>query len=232
MTKKLLMSLLLPSVSPPKQKRIYLLDEIRGTAVIAMLLFHLFFSAGEVFHFKPALILFNKISPAEPAIAVTFIVISGICARLSRSNLKRGLILFTIAVLINIITEVFVPEFAIKFGVINLLSVCMIIYGLFEKPLLKIKPQKGLCFFLVMFMLTWSVEDKYIGIFDKLTLFHIPDELYRFNFLFPLGFKNSHFRSGDYFPIIPWIFLFFSGAFFARLFNKKKLSRFFYIKHS
>lgn len=226
---------ILKTISKPKnkrkRKRIYLLDEIRGTAVIAMVIYHFLFSAGDIFGYDTAYDVFKFITPIEPAIAVTFIFVAGICTKLSRSNLKRGCILFAAALAVNIVTKIFVPDIAIRFGVINLLSICMILYGLFEKFLKKIKPLRGFVSSLVIFMLTWGLNYRYIGLFGY-KLFELPDLLYQTDFLFPLGFRNASFRSGDYFPLFPWIFMFMSGADFAQMFDGKILPKKFYKKHS
>lgn len=219
------------SRATPK-KRIHLIDEVRGAAVILMIVFHIFFTAGEIYGCGLAHVIYEYLQIIEPVISVTFIFISGICTRLSRSNLKRGIILFAIALGINFITGMIIPEFAIRFGVINLLSVCMILYGLTEKLLERINPVVGLIISFVLFMLTWGINYGYIGVFGAYRLFELPDSMYQTNYLFPLGFRNSTFRSGDYFPLFPWVFLFLSGSFFARLFNKKKLPKTFYKIHA
>ena len=214
-----------------RQKRIYMLDEIRGTAVIAMVVYHFLFSAGYIFGDSSARDIFKFITPVEPAIAVTFIFIAGICTKLSRSNKKRGAVLFVWALAINIITGIFVPNMAIRFGVINFLSVCMILYGLCEKFIKKIKPVIGLVSSFIVFMLTWGLDSRYIGLFGC-KLFNMPDFLYQTDFLFPLGLRNASFYSGDYFPMFPWAFMFLSGANFAQMFDGKVLPKKLYKKHS
>lgn len=217
--------------SKQNKKRIYILDEIRGTAVIAMVIYHFLFSSGYVFKNSTAYDIFKSIRPVEPIIAVTFIFVAGICTKLSRSNLKRGCILFAIALAVNIITEIFMPNIAIRFGVINLLSVCMILYGLLEKFIKKIKPLWGLISSLLIFILTWGLNHRYIGLFGY-ELFELPDLLYQTDFLYPLGFRNASFSSGDYFPLFPWIFMFMSGSNFAQMYDGKTLPKKYYKQHS
>lgn len=214
-----------------KSKRIYIIDEIRGTAVIAMVVYHFLFSAGYVFRYVTAWNIFKSIRFIEPIIAVTFVFLSGVCTKLSRSNLKRGAVLFAIALAVNVVTEIFVPSIAIRFGVINLLSVCMILYGVFEDILKKVNPILGMLLSFAAFMLTWGLNYRYIGLFAY-KLFDIPDILYQTDFLFPLGFRNETFRSGDYFPMFPWVFMFTLGANFTELFDGKALPETFYKKHS
>ncbi len=211
-----------PKTTNPTKSRIAILDEIRGLAITAMVLYHILYSAGEVFGYRQAHNIFRSVMPFEPLIPITFIFISGICTRLSRSNLKRGSILFAVALLINIVTYIIVPDIVIRFGVINLLSVSMIVYGLTEKAAEKAKPAFALVISLFLFVFTWGIPKHFIGIFD-IKLFVIPEVLYKTDFLFPLGLKNDSFYSSDYFPVFPWIFLFYAGSFFHAVMTKKGL---------
>ncbi len=231
MTKEFLPRKIINHEQNNKSKRIYMIDEIRGAAVIAMVVYHFLFSAGYVFRYVTVWNIFKSVRFIEPIIAVTFVFVSGICTKLSRSNLKRGAVLFAIALAVNIITELFVPSIAIRFGVINLLSVCMILYGVFEDIFKKVNPMWGMFLSFVMFMLTWGLNYRYIGLFAY-KLLNIPDVLYQTDFLFPLGFRNETFNSGDYFPMFPWVFMFTLGANFAEIFDGKTLAETFYKKHS
>ncbi len=214
----------------PERKRIYLLDEIRGLAVVAMVLYHMLYSAGEVFGYEAVHNIFISVMSFEPIIPVTFIFISGICTRLSRSNLKRGCILFIVALAVNIVTWVFVPQIVIRFGVINLLSVSMILYGLFEKGIKRINCMVGFFLSLFLFALTWGVSRHYVGLLN-FELFELPEVLYRSDFLFPIGFRNARFFSSDYFPLLPWLFMFLSGSFFWGAVKDKKLPDTLYKMH-
>lgn len=197
-----------------KSRRIALLDELRGFCVICMVFYHTLYTFGIVFNFGKTEDIFNFFYPLEPVFAALFIFISGICTKLSRSNLKRGTILLVIALGINLFTAVFLPSFVIAFGVLNLLSVCMILYGLFGNVFNKINPIVGFTASMALFALTYGIDRGYIGLFT-VPIFSLPKVMYRSSFLFPFGFICDGFHSSDYFPIFPWIFMFISGAFFA-----------------
>ena len=49
---------------------------------------------------------------------------------------------------------------------------------------------------------------------------NLPEGLYRFRILAPLGFPDPAFRSSDYFPLLPWLFLFFTGFHLYRIVEK------------
>ena len=63
-------------------------------------------------------------------------------------------------------------------------------------------------------------------------LVHLPAALFRTNWLMPLGFFNSSFRSADYFALIPWFFLFLLGAFAGTYVRDGRLPAPFYRRHS
>lgn len=218
-------------IKKEKRERIYIIDEVRGFAVICMVFYHTLYSLGFVFGSSLAVKIFNIFTPVEPAFAALFIFISGICTRLSRSNLKRGLMLLLIALMVNILTAVILPDFIIAFGILNLLSVCMIVYGLFGRQILKIPCKLGLALSVLIFAVTYGVRWGYLGLF-KYPLVKLPQVLYSTRFLFPLGLRGEEFFSTDYFPIFPWLFAFVGGAFFAEIFSQKNISQKLYEKHS
>ena len=69
---------------------------------------------------------------------------------------------------------------------------------------------------LLLFWLFYHVQSGWIGLTPQLSL-RVPDVLYQSNWLFPFGFHNSSFHSSDYFPLFPYLFLFWAGMFLARL---------------
>ncbi len=46
----------------------------------------------------------------------------------------------------------------------------------------------------------------------------LPESLYTTRLLTPLGFPYTGFRSSDYFPMLPWFFLYLSGYFLHGIF--------------
>ena len=57
----------------------------------------------------------------------------------------------------------------------------------------------------------------FIGLLDW-PLVYLPNALYSQSWLFWLGLPDlTRFTSADYFPVVPWVFLFWCGVFLARL---------------
>jgi uncharacterized membrane protein len=85
--------------------------------------------------------------------------------------------------------------------------------------------------FLVLFVLTYGVYQGYVGI-PNLIEIELPWEFYQNNWLIPFGFIPTGFFSSDYFPLFPWIFMFFAGSYFGKLLLQRKMPAFFYQTHS
>ena len=76
------------------KKRIEILDELRGFAIIAMIIHHFFLDVGNILYQDWGYEIFSKLCIVQPVFWTIFIVISGICTRLSRNPIKRGVIVF------------------------------------------------------------------------------------------------------------------------------------------
>lgn len=209
--------------------RICLIDETRGFLVICMVFYHAFYSMTFIFNIPFAKNLLCFFMPAQSIFAGSFIFISGCVSLLSRSNLKRGAKLFAIAVAITIVTRVFIPSQPIIFGILHMLSICMILFGIFKPLLSKISPLIGMLTCFILFLFTSGIDKGFFG-FGRIKLY-IPLSAYNLNWLFPIGITDKNFYSSDYFPLFPWMFIFFFGTFFASAFKGKKLPQFMYQSH-
>ncbi len=198
-------------------RRIIIMDELRGIAVFCMVFYHLFFQLSELFHFDFGSKLLTFFMPLQPIFAALFIIISGISSRLSKSNFKRGSKLFLIALAFFGVTVYVLPLAGIEsakiyFGILHLLSICMLLFALLRPLLDKIKPETGVLISMVLYLLTYNVTQGYIGLFNIFKI-NLPEYLYNTSFLFPFGFFNSTFFSADYFPLFPYFFIFITGTF-------------------
>jgi uncharacterized membrane protein len=154
--------------------------------------------------------------------------------------LRRGLTVLAAGFLVSLVTEVFMPDQIIRFGVLTLLGCSMLLMIPLDRLLLekektsedsqvskgcpakdsitggngfKLPAATGLAVSLVVFCITRNINDGSLG-FESLNLVKLPRALYQMgdvgNFL---GFTEPRFYSADYFSLIPWFFLFMAGYF-------------------
>ncbi len=206
------------------RRRIHFLDELRGFAVLCMVVQHGFYCIGYVYNYIWARQAFQFFYPATPYFAAAFIIISGMVSQLSRSNVKRGLKLLAVALGMTLVTGLVLPDSIIMFGVIHMLSVCMILFGLLKKAMDRVNLWVGLAICAVGFYLTVGLylPVPYIGVPG------VPELQYSgwqpwAAWLFPLGFRLPDFFSADYYSLLPWIFAFFGGGLLGRFAAQEKL---------
>ncbi len=215
-----------------ENKRIHLLDEIRGFAVVCMVFHHLLLSIAVIFISQFFMDTFNFLSVFQPIFWFLFFAVSGVSSRLSKNNLKRGAQLFGIALVITAFTFAYSNGTGtIVFGVLHFLSISMIIFHFIKPLLLRINPIVGAVVCFLLFAFTYGIFNGYVGFFNLVRI-PLPSALYRTKLLFWLGFPSNDFVSADYFSLLPFIFLFFIGCFLGEYVEKGKIPQFAYKKHS
>lgn len=213
------------------KKRIEILDELRGFAILAMIVHHFFLDVGDVLSLEWGYDIFKKLCAFQPIFWTIFIIISGICSRLSRNALKRGLIVFASGMVITFVTVVIMPHLGyenaqIYFGILHCLGASMIITGLLMPLIEKFNTLAGIIICAVLFIATYNINSGEL----LFGLIKLPDV--KTNILMPLGLFNSHFKSADYFSILPWIFLFLIGAFIGKYAKSGDFPQVCYKRHS
>lgn len=208
------------------KKRIHMLDEIRGFAIICMIFHHAFLDVGDVLGLSWGYDVFDALCTVQPIFWAIFIIISGMCSRLSRNTVKRGIIVFLCGGAVTLVTAVLMPLFGfigaeIYFGILHCLGICMIVTGLFMPLIRKIDYRIGAAVSLILFLFFYGIDEG--GLFFG--LIPLPDSWYGFNFLAPLGLHSDSFYSADYFPILPWLFMFLFGAFIGQLALDERLPK-------
>ena len=199
------------------EKRICFLDELRGFAILCMVFYHAFYILDTMFFCEWANRLFYFFFPVQPFFASLFIFICGVSCTLSRSNLKRGLILSGAAGIVTLFTAVIMPAFGfveceIYFGILHLLAVCILIFAAAEKVLKKINPIVGILLCAVFYPFFGGVSKGVLS-YGELISIQLPETLYSYEWLAIFGFDIPSFFSADYFPIFPAVFMFFAGVF-------------------
>ena len=203
------------------RRRIEIIDALRGLSVVLMVIHHLLYNIW-IFLDGPRWLFTNPVFDVLHYIfAGLFIFLSGVSSRFSRDNKKRGAFVLIFAVIITYIT-VRIINMPIWFGILHLLGFSMVFYGLTYK--------------------IWNFIPKIIApviyiagiIFSVYALSYMQltsDIVWIRDGLWIMGWRQVGYVSRDYFPILPWIFVFLLGTWAGWYIRERKLpSRFYSIK--
>lgn len=206
------------------KQRYELLDTLRGFSLVNMVLYHFIWDLIYIFSVIDNA-LPNLFYIWQQFICSSFIFISGFCWSLSRNHFRRGLTVFTCGMLITSATYIFTPQNTIIFGILTFLGSAALFWLIPSKQQIKIKPLYGFILSLCLFILSKNITHGYLSFFTyKISL---PPEIYANYFTAYLGFPHDSFSSADYFPLLPWLFLFSSGYYaYQYCYNKKLLMKF------
>ncbi len=195
-----------------KHERIVLLDILRGCAMIYVMLYHVMFDICFIFG-RSAPPFLTPGNAFFEALHVFFLwilfAVSGMCSNMSRSSLKRGTLLYIAGYGITVATELFMPSELIVFGVLSCFGACMVICDLLS-PLINKAGSKKYIISAVCVVLWFIFRNVYHGRIELIftTISFNTDNA---KWLYPLGIIGKGFASADYFPLIPYIFMFLCG---------------------
>lgn len=206
----------------PAVRRIQLLDTIRGVMVIYMVYYHTLFDLGFMFGKDWARQQFEAQPFSQMIIGCTFVLVAGLTIRFSRNPALHGARLLMIASVVSMVAAFFFPGSGIFFGVLHLLAVCMMVYAVLAKVIERIHWIPGAVLSLALFICTYRVQSGFFGIKDLFEL-PVPEALSEGSMLYPFGFIQPGFGSVDYYPLLPWLFLFLCGCFIGRLLERDNL---------
>ncbi|MBQ9209945.1 MAG: DUF1624 domain-containing protein [Oscillospiraceae bacterium] len=212
------------------RERIAALDIMRGCALIYVMLYHLMYDLRFMFGVDTPSVLTPGNAVFEifhTLCLITLFTVSGICTRYSRDSVRRGAVLCIAGFLITAGTELFMPSELIVFGVISCFGACMAITGLLKKPLSKLPVWTAPIFFLLWAVFENTYKTGEINLFFTTVTVHFPEVQH----LYPIGITGSGFYSADYFPLIPWLFLFLTGFALFPAVDGRKLPGGFYRMH-
>ena len=204
-----------------KRTRYEILDSIRGLTLISMILYHAVWDMVYIFGINWDWYESEAAFVWQQSICWCFILLSGFCWSLGTRKLKRGLMVFGAGAVVSIMTLVFMPENAVRFGVLTLLGSCMLIMIPLEKVLRRCHPVLGMMLAFGLFLFTRQINFGIVGI-GGLTI-EVPEKLYSNWFMTYLGFTEKSFYSTDYFSVFPWFFLFLTGYYLYGIAEKTKI---------
>ena len=184
------------------KKRIWELDFFRGIFLWGMIGIHLIYDLVDLYgivdwDLPQWYLLFKN------RFGISFVVLSGLCATLSRNTIRRGIKVFLCGMVVSIATLAMILAgmsgwgLMIYFGVLHCLGVCMMLWPLFRK------------------LPTWALL--VLGLVMVVYGEHLRREVFSWaTYLFPIGFKAPGFTSSDYFPLLPNLGYFLLGSVLGR----------------
>ncbi len=186
------------------RSRIHGFDVIRGLTVVSMMLFHAMYDLAYLYGIHIGWFENPFIQNMwRNSISWTFLFLAGWMFGFSKSNLKRGIKYAIVAVVIFLVTTIAQVDIPINFGIVYCMAAStLLIYELTKTPL-HMNPALGCIFCLVFFIATYQ----------------LPKGTYAIEGLAWLGIPSATFSSGDYYPLLPYTFMYALGYFSMRAYE-------------
>lgn len=205
------------------RRRLCLLDAIRGFLVVEMVIYHGLWDLVYLFGVD---IPWYADLPGylwQQSICWAFLLLSGFCHPFSRHPLRRGLTVFSGGAAVTAATAIFMPEASVFFGVLTCIGSAMVLMIPVKKLTDRLPAGVMTAMFFGLFLISRNVAEGNLG-FEGLVFAALPENLYRNLLTAYLGFPPRGFRSSDYFPLIPWFFLYGTGYGLNRLLTRRGLT--------
>ena len=200
-----------------KPVRLWEIDSLRGIAIILMVISNLatdiaFFGIFQLDAYGGFWLYFARL------VVSMFILLAGISLTLSYSRVKRrkpgeihkkyllrGGKIFSLGLLITLVTWIFLRQDFILFGILHLIGFS-IIFG--------------------QFLVKRSRLSLFLGASFILAGLLLQSFAFSFPWLVWLGFRPENYYTVDYVPVLPWFGLFLVGMFLGNTFYPKGKRRF------
>ena len=197
--------------APRAPGRLELVDAVRGFTLLNMLVFHLIYDLTALFGVQMDWFWQTPGRLWQKLIAGSFIFLSGFSIPFSRSGLRKGVMLLGCGMLLSLATWLVMPSQLIRFGVLHFLGAAALLWTAVRPLVERVWAPALLAVGALLFLFTGTTQQGFWG-FGGQPLVVLPQALYAGQWLFPLGFPGPGFYSADYFPLLPWFFLFLAGS--------------------
>ena len=197
--------------------RIHFFDVARGLCVISMVVFHFCYDLKYLSGFN--LIWFQGIAQNvwRCSISWTFLFISGIMCALSKNNFRRAIQYGVVALLVWAVTTIAAVDKPISFGIIFCIFACTLVAALAEKAGIAAEGPVAAVVLFLAFLCLQGIQTGQLNILGAKVI--VPKGLYSTECLAWLGFPGPKFASGDYYPLLPYLFDYLAGSAMGRWFR-------------
>jgi len=205
-----------------RKDRLALLDALRGTLMLSVIVYHAAWDAVYLFGLDWPWFHGDWLFVWQQATCWGFLLLSGFCASLGNSRLRlarRGGLVFSCGAAVSLVTLYCLPDSRVLFGVLTLIGSAMLLLSAVRPLADRLPVQAGLPGAFALFLLTYHTARGWWGV-GPLRLV-LPHTLYANLLSAYLGFPPPEFFSTDYFPLLPWFFLCLTGYFLGRLCRPK-----------
>lgn len=202
--------------------RFQILDLLRGFLFLNMAAYHFLYDWVFLFGQPCAFLQSQYAYLWQQLICSGFILLAGCCCTLSRRPAKHGLQILGCGLVITAVTWLIMPQERILFGILHFTGLSYLLTGLLKPVFRSLPAWPMLLLSALLFVVTKGIYYGYLGILHY-ALWQLPAQCYQSAWLFPLGLPSASFFSGDYFPLIPWFFLFLAGYWGGPLLLQSKL---------
>lgn len=185
-------------------KRLHMLDELRGVTVLSMIAFHAAYDLAYIYDIELPWFTSDPLQELwRVSISWTFLALAGWMTSLSRSNLRRGFIYAFWAFVIWLVTSCASVDEPISFGIMYCMAASTLLWSVLERAAPNALDR-------------WCLPLSLMSIMFFLVLYEVPRTRYGFGGFAWIGLPDASFASSDYYPIIPFFFLYAASALTAR----------------
>lgn len=210
-------------MSEETRERYAVVDMLRGLALVNMVAYHAVWDLVYLYGVSWQWFLGTPGALWQQAICCTFIFVSGFSQPWSRQPIYRGAVVFLWGLAVTVVTLVVMPQAVIIFGVLTCIGTCMLLFGLAAPLFRHLTRHAGVVFIgsMLCFLGTRSLVGGSIGFGPW--QWTLPKSLQSGWLSTFLGWPMSGFFSADYFPLLPWLFLFAAGWALHQLMAQKNV---------
>ena len=180
-----------------REGRVTVLDTVRGLTILSMVGFHTMFDYVYVYGFSAPWFsdaVFQNVWRCS--ISWVFIALAGLMTSFSRNNLKRAGVYGAAAFAVFAATSLTRITTPINFGILYCMAACTLVFCAVRPQLEKASSPVVPAVLVALFLVLGNVHH---------AVYPVPGLAW-------LGFPSASFSSGDYYPLVPYVFLYLAAA--------------------